>query len=341
MGVFGLTPVSEDYYDRMFDGVNTDSLKNMLKTSALTRFLREGKFLKNLRQQLPPGHDGLEPEIMKKVGSTLLGLSDLRSMLIMPSGAPEITTLASQLYLAQLTGNAIPIFTPVCPDWSRDEQGRYDFKSLGFGVSHIVKKLIEEGKSAIGCLADHRIPYEGVIIFADWGMETEIDTTDSYGERVSPDEVVRRFSQSFDATASHLENVQGDKEGHIFRPYRLTSMTEFLSRRLGDPKAIYQRCREKFLQESGPNKLLRRYATVSFPVNRDRFGVDEPINFQMSLQTLAEYATLGEAISDGIILAGESHTASQAYNVLRPRKKKVPILFLKGKKGVDEGENIL
>lgn len=325
----------------MFDETDTDSLKNMLKTNALQRDLKQGRFLKNLRQRLPPGYDSLEPEILKNVGSTLVGLSDIRSVLIMPSGAPEITALAIQLYLAQLTGNAVPLFTPVCPDWSRDERGRYDFKSLDSGSSQIARKLIEEGKSVIGCLADHRIPYEGMIIFADWGMETEIDTTDSYGERVSPDEVVRRFSQSFDATANYLEKAQGGQEGHIFRPYRLTSMTEFLSRRLGDPKPVYQRCREKFLQEPSPNKLLRRYAAVSFPVNRDRFKVDEPTNLQMSLQTLAEYATLGEAINDGIILAGESRTASQAYNVLRPRKQKVPTLFLKGKKGVDEGENIL
>lgn len=106
----------------MFDETNTDSLKNMLKTNTLKRFLKEGRFLRNLRQQLPPGHDGLEPEILKDVGSTLLGLSGLRSILIMPSGAPEITMLASQLYLAQLTGNAVLLFTPACPDWSRDER---------------------------------------------------------------------------------------------------------------------------------------------------------------------------------------------------------------------------
>ena len=313
----------------------------MLKTIALKRDLKDGRFFKNLKKCLPPGHAGLEPEILKKVGSTLLGLSDLQSILIMPSGAPEITALASQLYLAQITGDAIPVFTPACPDWSRDERGRYDFKSLGSDPSHTAKKLIEEGKSVIGCLYDNGIPYEGVIIFADWGMETEIDTTDSYGEQVSPDEVVRRFSQSFGATAKYLENVRGGKEEHIFRSYRITSMTEFLSQRLGDPKVIYQRCREKFLQDPGPNKLLHRYADVSLPVNHDRFGIDEPTNFQMSLQTLAEYATLGEAVDSGIILAGESHTASQAYNVLRPRNQKIPTLFLKGKKGVDEGENIL
>lgn len=281
-------------------------------------------------------------EALARVGGLLCDMARFSTRAILPNKGPEMLSFATQAYVAADGGEPVELFTPVCPDWSRDHLGRYDFKSLGSGPSGIAEKFFQEGKELLKAFRQNRVSYHGTFVFADWGSETEITAKDTYGDILPADEVVRRFAASFDATEDLLQTQQRKNGGELFRPYRLMSMTEFLSTRLDDPQKVCEGFHQRFLEESQATQLLDQHATTSFPINKQRLGIsDEEENRHGSVVGLSEYATLGEAIGSGVIVAAESRMSSRAYNIFRPKRKRLPVVFLKGSKSVDEAENIL
>lgn len=274
---------------------------------------------------------------LKRVGEVLMDLAGISEKIILPAPGPEILQFAIQTYEAVFTGKPMKIYTPACPDWSRDNQGVYDFKSLETGPSYIVEKLVNEAPAILGIFAKHEIPCEGVVVFADWGMETEITAKDTYGRQLAQDEMVERFVQSFQATG----NLLLTHKEKLFTPYRLQSMTEFLALNLGDPVKVCRQFQNRFLIEERAQRLLRLYQGESLIVNQKRLGLSEKDNNKVALQTLSEYATFGAAIKEGVVLAAESRLASLAYNVFRSKKNRLPLVFLKGKESLSQGVNIL
>lgn len=240
-----------------------------------------------------------------QLGGILLELSRSSDRIIMPEAGPEM-----------------------------NEDGIYDFKSLGFGPSYIAQKFLQEAPAFLSMLEQYQIPYKGKMVFADWGMETEITARDTYGRLLPQNEIMARFDQSFQATSSLLGSG-------LFSPYKLQAMSEFLATRLGDPAKANREFQQRFLEERQARKLLELYQKESFGVNKRRLGLTREQNDQSALQTLSEYSTLGAAIDRGIMVAAESRLASLAYNVFRRKGRRLPVVFLKGDKPEDRGVNIL
>lgn len=279
-------------------------------------------------------------EALARVGGFLGDLAVISDRVILPGPGPEMVVLASRAYMAALKGEVMKLYTPICPDWSRDAKGQFDFKSLGSEASFIGQKFIAEVPALLRLLAKHQIAYEGVLVFADWGLETEITARGSYGEELAADEVVERFAESFRATEAMLTGVEREK-AELFENYKVMSMTEFLATELGDAVKVCKGFQERFLQGGRPEKLLRLYHQESLAINERRLGVSEEENLEMSLATLSEYATLGMAIKKGVMVAAESRIASLAYNVFRSKRDRLPLVFLKGRKSLSQGVNIL
>ncbi len=281
-------------------------------------------------------------DALARVGGLLCDMARFSTRVILPDQGQAMISFATQAYQAARGGKPVELYTPVCPDWSKDALGRYDFKSLGSGPSGIAEKFFYEGREILKAFHKNRVPYRGIFIFADWGSETEITAKDTYGDVLSADEVVRRFAASFEKTAELLQTRQRQDEGHLFRPYSLISMTEFLSSRLGDAHDVCRNFQQRFQLENRAKKLLDQHHRESFPINKQRLGITNEVeNRRGSLISLSEYATLAEAIGGGVIAAAESRVSSRAYNVFRLKQNLLPIIFLKGKKSLESGENIL
>ena len=65
----------------------------------------------------------------------------------------------------------------------------------------------EKGDAQKGSIHFQRngIPYGGVILFADWGLETEIDAKGTYGQKLSPEDVRMCFASTL-AACDHIQN---------------------------------------------------------------------------------------------------------------------------------------
>lgn len=279
-------------------------------------------------------------ETFQTIGSFLIEMSKLKNKIILPSGREELSSFVAQAMSARTSGVPIPLFTPFCPDWSQDGEGRYDFKSLGGGVSRIAQKVFEETPPFLSALKRHGIPYVGILIFANWGLETEIQAKDTYGAALSDQDVQMCFQSTLAATDEALDRLQHDLlVGELFQTYHVVTMTDFFRQSDVRPEEIAQQAKE-FFESSGGMKLTRELHEASIAINKKRLGLDEEANKALVIQTLAEYATLGQALgARGVIMPAESYTSSKAYNLMR--SSKLPVLYLKGKRGVVEGVNIL
>lgn len=282
----------------------------------------------------------LSREALAKLGEFLVDCTKITHSVILPSAGPEMTSFCSQVYMGILSGEEIDSFTPVCPDWSMDSSGQYDFRSLGDEASYIARKFFDESEDLFSQFNRRGIAYRPTLVFADWGMETEMTAKDTYGAVLPQEEVVRRFADCFQKTGALIEQAKNGRNGNLFKNVELISMTEFLVRRLGDPQRTYLEAREQLVSKPAAAKLLDEYSRVSLSVNQRRLGLSPEENYQTGAQTLSEYAVLGRAIAKGMMIAAESRTASRAYNILRGKHEKLPIIFLKGEKKY-QGVNIL
>ncbi len=282
-------------------------------------------------------------ERMGRLGNFLADVTKISDQVILPQTDEELACLGLHTIEAMASNRPLTISTPVCPDWSRDFEGRYDFKSLGDGESFIAKKLFAGIPELLNIFNKHGIPYKGFVIFADWGLETEIDAKGTFGEKLSADEIRKRFQQSFDATKAHLEALkQAPLTAAVFGPYEIVSMTEYFAASGRDIPEIEGSLRGFFQQDSQGKRLADQLNSASLSLNQERLGVNEVENKAMILQTLVEYGTLGQVVDNhGIIAACESTTSSRAYNLPRGKYDKVPLFYIKGKDPVDRGVNIL
>ena len=280
-------------------------------------------------------------EALKNVGGFLLDIARLKSSIILPANGEELQLLTTQAMESSITGEPIPLFTPFCPDWSRDSKGRYDFKSLGGAISYIAEKFFAEGKPLLSAFAKNKIPYRGELIFANWGLETEIDARDTYGRKLSQQDIQACFASTLANTDERLLDLQDGKERVLFEQYRTTRMTDFFRRQGIDPEQVYRQKEKYFRTDPKGIRIVEKLHRAGIDINRERLGLnDEEENRRQAVQNLSEYATLGEAFGDkGIIIAAESSTSTRAYNL--PRQKKLPVFFLKGKRGLNEEVNIL
>lgn len=279
-------------------------------------------------------------DALRKTGGFLLDIAKLKDRIVLPSNGEELDSLVRQVLSAYITKEPIPIFTPVCPDWSRDSEGRYDFKSLGGGVSFIGKKFLREAPPLLRAFAKHGVPFEGRLIFANWGLETEIDAKDTYGRKLTPEDIRMSFESTFAKTDERLLTLQKGEVGALFGPYGLVRMTEFFERQGVDSTALYQEARLFFLSTKSGRRLVEELNGASARLNKERLEVTEEENKALVIQNLSEYATLGLAFGDrGIIVAAESATSTRAYNLVR--KNKLPVFYLKGERSLREGVNIL
>lgn len=281
-----------------------------------------------------------EQEALRNVGSFLLDVARLKSSLVLPGNGEEMQSLVAQITEASITGEPIRLFTPFCPDWSRDSKGRYDFKSLGGEVSYIAQKFFSEGKPLLSAFAKNKIPYRGELIFADWGLETEIDARDTYGRKLTQEDIQTCFASTLANTDGRLLYLQNGKDGILFMQYRIIPMTDFYKQQGVDPERIYRQQEKYFRTDPKGIRLVDEVHRAGIRINRERFGLNEEENRSQAIQNLAEYATLGEAFGDkGIIIAAESNTSTRAYNL--PKQRKLPVFFIKSKASVNEGVNIL
>lgn len=184
--------------------------------------------------------------------------------------------------------------------------------------------------------------FGGFLIFADWGIETEIDDKNTYGRKLTQEDIRMCFASSLAATDAHLLEFQKSPELDVlFAPFKVVSMTEFFKESGLDLGVLDERFRGYFQKERDGAKLLKELVEASAQVNRDRMGHDDNQNRQMCLSTLVDYATFGQALdSYGMIVACESQISSKAYNRPRPVNDKVPMIFVKGK-AREAGVNIL
>lgn len=278
---------------------------------------------------------------LRALGGFLLDIAQLKERVILPSNGEELQGLAEQVLEAHLSRKPIKIFTPFCPDWSRDSEGRYDFKSLGGDLSFIAKKFFREAPPLLSVFAKHNIPVQGALIFANWGLETEIDAQDTYGRKLSQDDVQLCFASTFAETDKKLLEAQEDSEtARIFQGYSVVPMTEFFVQQGVDPEQLYRNAYNFFETDAKARRLVEELHRASLPINKERLGLTEEGNRVQAVQNLAEYATLGQSFGDeGIIIAAESATTTRAYNL--GRKKKLPVFYLKGKDTLNRGVNIL
>lgn len=281
-------------------------------------------------------------EILGKLALIFADLAKISDVFTLPQSNEEIVAMGANFAEALSTGKTINLYTPLCPDWSMDSSGRYTFRSLSGGESFIAKKFFRHAPALLRVLAKHKIAYRGLLIFADWGIETEIDDKNTYGRKLTQKDIRMCFASSLAATDEHLLELQKSPELDVLlTPFKVMSMTEFFKESGLDLGALDERLRRYFLKERDGAKLLKELVEASARVNRDRMGHDDVQNQQMCLDTLIDYATFGQALdSYGMIIACESQISSKAYNRPRPANDKVPTIFVKGK-ARDVGVNIL
>ncbi|OGE04601.1 hypothetical protein A3B51_00185 [Candidatus Curtissbacteria bacterium RIFCSPLOWO2_01_FULL_41_18] len=276
------------------------------------------------------------------VGRFLIDLIEIDHNIIFPETEDEMTCLLAMVTRAIATGKPITLCTPICPDWSRDEKGRYDFKSLGGSESFIANKFFNYGQELLSLFAKHKIPFQGVILFANWGLETEIDAKDTYGRKLLPDDVRMCFASTFARTDEKLSELQKSQETtSIFGDFRVVSMKGFLEERLDIPE-VQRRLYDFFTTDKKGKRLVDVLATQSLKINKDRLSVDDQTNRELALRNVVEYATVGQSL-DGhsILIVCESRTTSRAYNLPRKRDDNVPVFYLKGQESLESGVNIL
>lgn len=277
---------------------------------------------------------------LQVLGRFLLDIAILKDRIILPGNGDELQSLASQVLQAYLAKEPIPLFTPFCPDWGRNASGQYDFKSLGGDVSFIADKFFKESPPLLSAFVRHGIPYTGVLIFANWGLETKIDARDTYGRKLAQEDIGLCFASTLARTDEKLLELQGAREDGIFGKYSTIPMTDFFRNQGVYPEEIYKKAHQFFDLGNQGRKLTDQLHAASLSVNKKRLGLSESENRKQAVQNLAEYATLGHAFGDsGIVIAAESATSTRAYNLFR--RQKLPVFFLKGGGGLNEGVNIL
>lgn len=308
-----------------------------LKSSGLLRVVTGGEDMRKKRTTI----DREAREALQEVGAFLLDIGKLRSTIILPNNGQELQSFAQRSLAARMTGKPIPLYTPFCPDWSQDIYGRYDFKSLGSGVSKIAEKFFGESQPLLRAFQKHKIPYLGMLVFANWGLETEIDAKDTYGRELSPEDIQMCFESTLATTDEVLLELQNNSEtASLFQPYTVVRMTNFFAEQGIDPEETYKTMHTFFTSPGKGNKLVEELHMASKEVNRVRLGLSEEENRQQAVQNIAEYATFGHALDEkGMVIAAESFTSTRAYNI--PRREKLPVFFIKGKASLDSGVNIL
>lgn len=280
--------------------------------------------------------------LLAKMGSFLSDLAQITGRFMMPEETEEMGRLLVITAQAVTSQKPVTLYTPVCPDWSRNSQGVYDFNGLGGGESFIAKKYFANISELLSVFEKHEIPYQGMMLFADYGLETEIDVKDSYGQKLSLEDIKMCFQSSFAATDEHLLRLQTQGvDARLFQHVSIVSMNEFLINSGLDLQQTVLQMRQFFELRKG-KRLLDVLSKDSLEVNKKRFGLDEVQNREYALQNLVDYATLGQAFdSHGVIVACESRMSSRAYNLPRLRSAHLPLFFLKGKDSLDRGVNIL
>lgn len=280
-------------------------------------------------------------EGFRSLGKFFADLAKISDNFMLPETNEELVCLVRNIVKAKVTGDPITLYTPLCPDWSMDEAGRYDFKSLGGRESFIAKKFFTYSPEFLEVLAKNKIPYEGVLIFADWGMETEIMDNNTYGVKLAQDDIRSCFDSSYAAVDEHLGELQKGNLADLFRSFRTVLMTTFFEESGIDLDDNDRRFRKFFIDDRKGNKLLKRLGEQSYPVNNERMGLTHDKSDAETLENLVDYAIFGQALSPhGIILSCESRVTSIAYNLPKPGDNKVPMFFIKGV-GKDSGVNIL
>lgn len=281
-------------------------------------------------------------ELVTRISRFLADLSKISDKLILPETEDEMSCLLTMVVDAATTGRPLTLITPICPDWSRDSEGKYDFKSLGGGESYIGNKFLTYGREMLAVFARHEIPYQGVLQFADWGLETEINAKDTYGRKLSAEDIQMCFQSTVAATDEHLRSLQLDPEvGDLFANYKIVSMKEFLESKLDIPK-VQSELEEFLTTDVRGKRLLDTLAEQSYEINRIRLGLNRDENRKMALRNLVEYATEGQSIGPrSILVVCESRTTSRVYNLPRQKNENIPVFYVKGKEGVDKGVNIL
>lgn len=280
-------------------------------------------------------------EALRTVGAFFSDLSAASRNIIVPDNEDELACLTAYILKARLNREPLNIYTPFCPDWSRDSSGRYDFKSLGGGESFIAQKFFKVAPEILSAFVKNDIPYKGVLIFADWGVETEIDAKDTYGRALSQEDVRMCFSSTQAETDRHLIELQ-QKNPDIFGSYQIVRMSEFF-RESGVNIDRTQDELQAFFQNDKKGKRLHQVlSSTGEEINKERLNLNPEENKKISMQNLVEYATLGSVLTPpGIIVGCESKTCSVAYNLPKDARNKTPLFFLKGKGALDLGVNIL
>lgn len=259
---------------------------------------------------------------------------------VFPETNEEVACLAKRVLYAKSTGEPMTFYTPLCPDWSMDDQGRYNFESLGGRESFIAKKYFRYSPELLKVFKKHEIPYRGELIFADWGMETEIMDKNTFGVKLSQEDIRMCFDSSYSAVDEHLKRLQASDDG-LYRDFRVTLMTDFFDRSGLDLEEADRQFRQYFRSDNRGKRLLRQLSEESYPVNKSRMGVSREVSDAECLENLIDYAIFGQALnSHGLIIACESRITSRAYNLPREDDQKVPMFFVKGVKK-DSGVNIL
>lgn len=329
-------------FDLMFPNAASLNFEDIGIRSFYKRELRPASLLRKLNDigEIMKAKDFKIKEALKDVGGFLLDVARLKSSISLPANGEELQSLATQVMESCITGEPISLFTPFCPDWSRDSKGRYDFKSLGGGVSYIAEKFFSEGNPLLSAFAKNKIPYRGELIFADWGLETEIDARDTYGRKLTQEDIQTCFVSTLANTDERLLDLQNGEDGILFMEYRIIPMTDFYKQQGVDPERIYRQQEKYFRTDPKGIRLVDELHRVGIRINRERLGLNEEENRSQAIQNLVEYATLGEAFGEkGIIIAAESSTSTRAYNL--PRQHKLPVFFIRGRNSINEGVNIL
>ncbi len=330
-----------------YDLMQFRSVRNRLTTKVVKNFLDTSELPQTFIQQkrrevIMYMVDQTARQNLKDLGQFLLDLTEIRDTIIFPETEPEMSCLMSMVLKAKTTGKPITLCTPICPDWSQDSMGRYDFKSLGGKESFIGKKFFAHSTQMLEVFSKHKIPFQGVILFADWGLETEIDAKDTYGQKLSSEDVKMCFQSTFAKTDEHLSKLQQDeKTSHLFAPYKMVSMDEFLTERLDIP-SVQKKLNDFFKDDRRGIKLVETLSSQSFLINSKRLGVSEEENKELTLRNLVEYATVGQSLDNhSIFMVCESRTSSRCYNMPRDKRANVPVFYLKGSGGADSGVNML
>lgn len=341
----------------IFEDLESEDYPTMRTKQVFRRQIKIGEIFKevnNMTNKNMGNYDGskkdaqvvMQPEMrdaLRVAGQVLVDMADITDSIILPDFGNETHSLIAQIVTARTTGMPIDIFSPVCPDWSRDTSGRYDFKSLGGDASFIARKVFQEAPPILGILKKHNISYKGTLVLANYGSETEIDARDTYGRKLNPEDIEMSFASTYAKTDEELSELQtGD--GGVFDTYRVIPMTEFFEKQKIDVDQLFDEANEFFRINNKGRKLVEQLHRDSVELNKKRLGMSEVENLAQTIRGCAEYGLFGYALGKkGIILAAESRTTSRAYNLFRRAKRRevMPLFYLKGKRGINEGVNIL